>query len=348
MLTKTLNMKRLNTGKPLVMALLTGVSALLILSCNTEVKPDRSTGSTNEILVVTNTKDMWEGEVGDVVRKSFEQPLPGLPQPEPMFQVFNIAEDAFNKVFKAQHNIMIIDIDPSFTSPLVETRSDYWSKPQRVIKITAPDTASFRRAFNEHSTAFLEAYNKLEIERTNEQFKMARSVKLANIVKNKFGFGMQLPGGFVIGAEDNNFLWLRQSMQKVKQDVELGIFIHEQPYIDTTIFSARNILSLRDSLTSRFIQGPSPGSFMVVSREFIPPVFSWQDDFVTGFAVETRGLWMVKNDFMGGPFISYTFVDPKLERVITVDGYVYNPGDLKRNFIRQMEAIFHTIDFNVE
>jgi hypothetical protein len=330
------------------MALLTVLSALLIISCDTEVKPDRSTGRTNEILVVTNTKDMWEGEVGALVRKFFEQPLYGLPQPEPMFQLFNIADEAFNKVFKAQHNILIIDIRPGFEKALVETRSNYWSRPQRVIKITAPDTAAFRRTFNEHSTAFLEAYNKLEIERTNEQFKMARSVKLANIVKNKFGFGMQLPGGFVIGAEDNNFLWLRQNMQKVKQDVELGILIHEQPYIDTTVFAAGNILALRDSLTSTFIQGPSPGSYMVVSRGFVPPAFRWKDDYVTGFAVETRGLWMVKNDFMGGPFISYTFVDPKLERVITVDGYVYNPGDLKRNFIRQMEAIFHTIDFNVE
>ena len=330
------------------MALLTVLSALLIISCDTEVKPDRSTGRTNEILVVTNTKDMWEGEVGALVRKFFEQPLYGLPQPEPMFQLFNIADEAFNKVFKAQHNILIIDIRPGFEKALVETRSNYWSRPQRVIKITAPDTAAFRRTFNEHSTAFLEAYNKLEIERTNEQFKMARSVKLANIVKNKFGFGMQLPGGFVIGAEDNNFLWLRQNMQKVKQDVELGILIHEQPYIDTTVFAAGNILALRDSLTSPFIQGPRPGSYMVVSREFVPPAFRWKDDYVTGFAVETRGLWMVKNDFMGGPFISYTFVDPKLERVITVDGYVYNPGDLKRNFIRQMEAIFHTIDFNVE
>ncbi|RLD32764.1 MAG: DUF4837 domain-containing protein, partial [Bacteroidetes bacterium] len=46
-----------------------------------------------------------------------------------------------------------------------------------------------------------------------------------------------------------------------------------------------------------------------------------------------------------GPFISFTFVDPQLERVITVDAYVYNPGDLKRNFIRQMEAICYTISF---
>jgi len=321
------------------------LSGLIIVSCDTEVRPDRSTGKTNEILIVTNTKAQWEGEIGYIVKNYFGQPLPGLPQPEPMFHLFNVADKDFNKVFKSQHNILIIDINRNFTEPLVETRANHWTTPQRVIKITAPDTASFRRAFNEHKEAFLEAYNALEIERTNEQFKMARSVKLRNIIEKKFGFTMQIPGGFVVAAEDYNFIWLRQSMQKVKQDVELGIIVYEEPYSDTSIFNDREIMILRDSLTSRFIEGPSVGSYMIISRDFIPPVFKRKDDCVAGFAVETRGLWMVQNDFMGGPFISYTFVDPTLEKVFTVDGYVYNPGDLKRNFIRQMEAIFHTISF---
>ena len=56
-------------------------------------------------------------------------------------------------------------------------------------------------------------------------------------------------------------------------------------------------------------------------------------------------MWKVVNDFMGGPFISYTFVDPEHERVITLDGYVYNPNGLKRNFVRQLEAIFNTLKF---
>lgn len=321
------------------------LTGLIIVSCDTEVKPDRSTGKTNEILIVTNSKAQWEGEIGFIVKNFFGQPLPALPQPEPMFHLFNVADKDFNKVFKAQHNIFIIDINKNFTEPLVETRANHWTFPQRVIKITAPDTASFRKAFNEHKEAFLDAYNALEIERTNEQFKMARSVKLRNIIEKKFGFSMQIPGGFVVAAEDHNFLWFRQSMQKVKQDVELGIIIYEQPYIDTSAFAEREILILRDSLTSRFIEGPSVGSYMIISKDFIPPVFERMDNFVTGFAVETRGLWMVQNDFMGGPFISFTFVDPTLEKVFTVDGYVYNPGDLKRNFIRQMEAIFHTISF---
>jgi len=338
-------MQVLKNKVPSLWIIILSLSAMIITSCDGEAKYDRSTGKTNEILIVTNTKNQWEGEIGYIVRTFFEEPLAGLPQPEPMFHLFNVAVKDFNKVFKSQHNILIIDINKDFEEPVVETRSNHWTRPQRVIKITAPDTASFRLVFNEHKEAFLQAYNELEIERTNEQFKMARSVSLRNIIQDKFGFSMQIPGGFVVGADDDNFIWLRQSMQKVKQDVELGIIIHEQPYIDTNAFTGREIMILRDSLSSRFISGPTTGSYMVISKAFIEPIFKRKDDFVTGFAVETRGLWMVQNDFMGGPFISYTFVDPKLEKVFTVDAYVYNPSDLKRNFIRQMEAIFHTISF---
>ena len=324
------------------------LSGYLFISCSSEPKQKRSTGKTNEILVVTNTKLQWEGRVGSIVRGFFEQPLACLPQPEPMFGLFNVAEKDFNKLFKAMHNVLIIDIDENFAEPIVETRTDHWSQPQRIIKITAPDTASFHRVFDEHKTAFLKVFNELEIERTNEQFKMARSVKLANIVYNKFGFNIQLPGGFVVASEGEGSMWLRQGIHKVKQDVELGIIIYEEPYTDTSAFEPEYILSIRDSLTTIHIPGPSEGSYMILSRGYIEPQFTRRDDFVTGFAVETRGLWMVQNDFMGGPFISYTFIDPTLERVITIDGYVYNPSDLKRNFIRQMEAIFHTISFNSE
>ena len=111
-------------------------------------------------------------------------------------------------------------------------------------------------------------------------------------------------------------------------------------------YGARNFTSFKEGIEISLELGAKCPA--IISRGFIEPQFTRKDDFVTGFAVETRGLWMVQNDFMGGPFISYTFVDPTLERVITIDGYVYNPSDLKRNFIRQMEAIFHSIGFKTE
>jgi hypothetical protein len=60
------------------------------------------------------------------------------------------------------------------------------------------------------------------------------------------------------------------------------------------------------------------------------------------YCIETRGLWLVKNDFMGGPFVNYTFVDKEHNKIIVLDGYVYAPRDNKRDMLRSVEAILHT------
>jgi len=319
---------------------------IILGSCNMEGgSKRRSTGKTNEMLVVTNSKDLWKSELGDTIRAFFSQQQLGLPQPEPIFELYNIAEPALNKTFKALHSIFIVDINPNFTEPLLEAKKDLWSYPQLVIKITAPSNEAFYKVFQEKREGFLIAYTKLEIKRTNEFFKMAKDHSLAANLDRKFGITLDIPGGFAIAYEDDSFIWLRQTMHKVKQDAELGIMIHKFPYTDTTVFMQKHILDLRDTLTFTYVPGPSEGSYMAVSKEFILPVSWRKGDYVTDFAVETRGLWKVVNDFMGGPFLSYTFTDPENQNVIMLDGYVYNPNGLKRNFVRQLEAIFHTLKF---
>jgi hypothetical protein len=61
-------------------------------------------------------------------------------------------------------------------------------------------------------------------------------------------------------------------------------------------------------------------------------------------AIETRGLWIVKNDFMGGPFLSYTFPDKKNNRLIIIEGFSYSPSVKKRDFVFELEAILKTIE----
>lgn len=305
----------------------------------------RSTGKTNEILVVTNTKDMWTGRIGDTLRAVFQQPVPGLPQAEPMYKVLNVSEKNLNKTFKKLHSIFIIDINPGVSGAKVEMKRDLWSEPQQVIKITAPDTASFFDTFGKYSETFLQRFRALEIERINKYFHMATSTKLKKLIMKKFGISLDVPGGFTVATSKKDFLWLHQPMHKTRQDLELGILIYRLPYKDTSIFRGGRLLDIRDSITEKYIPGPSEGSYMIVSRKVILPAFLETGAFVTGYALETRGLWEVENDFMGGPFISYAFVDPGHENVIVLDGYVYNPNNMKRNFVRQLEAIFHTLEF---
>jgi hypothetical protein len=75
-----------------------------------------------------------------------------------------------------------------------------------------------------------------------------------------------------------------------------------------------------------------------------PPVVK-RIDFNGSFAVEMRGMWELEGDFMGGPFVSYTLVDEIQNRVVTIEGFVYNPGNDKKNLLRQVEALIYTTNF---
>ena len=56
-----------------------------------------------------------------------------------------------------------------------------------------------------------------------------------------------------------------------------------------------------------------------------------------------RGLWEAVNDQMGGPFCSFSFVDPSGQNCSTVDGFVEAPEEDKRDYFREVEAIVKSI-----
>ena len=61
------------------------------------------------------------------------------------------------------------------------------------------------------------------------------------------------------------------------------------------------------------------------------------------YSLEARGLWRMKGDFMGGPFVSHTRIDTINNRVVTAEVFVYSPNKLKRNLMRMLEASLYTL-----
>ena len=51
----------------------------------------------------------------------------------------------------------------------------------------------------------------------------------------------------------------------------------------------------------------------------------------------------MRNEAMGGPFVSHSRVDEKNNRVITVEGFVYAPEKMKRGLIRRLEGSLYTL-----
>ncbi|MBC8148022.1 MAG: DUF4837 family protein, partial [Bacteroidetes bacterium] len=95
--------------------------------------------------------------------------------------------------------------------------------------------------------------------------------------------------------------------------------------------------------TKEHIPGMVDSSYMIVSTAY-PPISKVVE--INGcYAVETRGLWEVERDFMGGPFLNYTILDEINNRIVTVDGSVYSPNKEKRAHIRQLESMFYSVEF---
>jgi hypothetical protein len=295
-----------------------------------------SSGRTNEILVVTNDDELWKGEVGDTIRALFGQELQGMPQAEAAFEMVHIPATAFSHLYQTHHNIFILDISPSIEKPIVETKIDFWAKPQRVIKITVSDKNSFYQEFAANKETFVQLFDQNENVRVGNTHAAFEDDKIRKQLVKSYQVSMVFPAAYYIAANTNNFVWLRREADKYSQ----GVFMYFYPYTDTVAFNSARIIHLRDSITKKYIPGPSDGSY-VKTATLIPPVRK-EVNFNDDFAVEMRGLWEMEGDFMGGPFVSYTFLDPKYKRIVTIDGYVYFPGQDKKNLLRQVEAIIYS------
>ena len=61
------------------------------------------------------------------------------------------------------------------------------------------------------------------------------------------------------------------------------------------------------------------------------------------YAVESRGLWRLFGDFMGGPFVSYTLLSPDGTQLVDITGFVYCPRFDKRDYLMQVDGICRSI-----
>jgi hypothetical protein len=309
-----------------------------------ERREPRSVGATSEILVVTQNQSQWDGPQGEAVRDYFGQFQYGLPQEEPLYKLVHITLDKLSDMFKKHRNIIIIENDNKLKEAVVETRNNLWSKPQRVIKINAPETALWLAAFEENKEGFRILFDRAERERLMNIFRPTAKASLAEELYAHMGIKMLIPEGFFIAKKADGFIWIRNETADQSQ----AIMAWHTPYRDTADLSTSRLVFVRDSIVAAHIPGPSPGTFMSTDKQFIPPIAWRTDQFVTDFAVEMRGMWLVIGDFMGGPFLSYTIVNPKTGNLLTVEGYVYAPNKNKRDLLRQMEALLYTLNLEVD
>lgn len=301
----------------------------------------RSIGNTSEILVVVENEHQWENSIGKVIRENLGREQYGLNQSEPVFNLAHINKTSLSDLLRKHRNILIVEIDKNSPQVKIESSVDLWSKPQQIFKITAPSSSAFVTAFKNNAELFDEKYSKTERDRILSVYRTSSNKKVSKSLKNEFGLKLTIPREFYVAKTEPGFMWIRKEVERFSQ----GILIISQSYQDTAQFSQQSIIARTNQAMQQYIPGSVDGSFMIVDNEFVIPQSKVVHDFTTDYSIETVGLWKVENDFMGGPFISYTFIDHRNNSIITILGYVYQPNKTKRDLLRQLEAIIYSTEF---
>jgi hypothetical protein len=290
-----------------------------------------STGKMGEMVMVIDPM-IWEGSAGAMIKEKLMTEKIGLPQVEPMFHVVHIPKKAFSNIFKTHRNLIITErSDTNYAT----FSNNVWAEDQKVLFIFFKDEKGLASMFRENGAQWALEFEKEEFVRLQKSYRKAPLKELMPFLKAK-EIALQVPRDFRINIQEDGFVWLFRDKREITQ----GILIYETGlYDDDRIFD--RILEVRDSITEMYVEGELPNTFMQVEMQYSPSMTGTTVSNM--FAVDTRGLWRMKNDFMGGPFVSVSVLDEVNSRVITVDAFVYAPGKDKRNLMWELEAVIQSL-----
>lgn len=315
------------------------LTIILLTSCidkNPELILAESTGKINHLLIVIKNTQ-WQGEVGDEIRKILGSPVLGLPQPETQFNVTQVAPEYFGSMFKTSRSVLYISIGDE---NVFSIQKDIYSKPQRIIKIVGKDNLAIAKLLQKHQNEMIAAFKNNDLHSTQKRLnKDLWDNKKIKTFKS-LGFQLNIPKKYRMVDDNGAFLWMRNPISSGS----MNIIAYTVPILTNNYLNGNNIVSMRDSIGKKFIPGGPDGSYMITEAAYSPHIF---DITLTGKkAFEVRGKWEVQGDFMAGPFLNYTVIDEKNNRLIVVEGFTYAPAVDKRDYMFELEAVLKTLKIN--
>ena len=324
-----------------------GVILVLItsffISCdemNERVLPS-CTGKSGDLLVIADSA-CYNHKTGDAIKKIFSSEIEGLLQREAKFNLIQVPHRSFAKIFHPIRNILMVKIEPESKIKLTVTK-DVWAESQLFITVTAPSDEKAAQTIKKNAKALLAYFNYKEIERLQEKYRVNKNSKNAQYLEEHLSLRLNIDELYVVAAEDTGFVWMRKEKDVGGHPVSQGIIIYTYPYTSDSTFDVKELVKMRNYYTSKYVKGGDKNTYMVSFSEFTP--VQNEISFKSIYVNELRGWWDMKNGFMGGPYINYSMVDEKRNRVICIDGYVYCPKFDKREYLREQEALIKTITF---
>lgn len=314
------------------------LTLMILMSCKDKKKsnekflPDAS-GAINNVSVVAEN-DLWDGRVGNAIRTVLAKPIYGLPQDEPMFTISQIPPAVFSGFVTKNRTVLKIVTNKVAG---IEVLKDVYAKPQKVIVVSGESKEEIIDTLTENESLIIETFRNEEL--AERQRQMSKSPHKFSAIKEKLGLTIDFASVYRLAKETNNFFWIRK-------DITTGtsnLMIYDLPYnaIKRNDSIVNQIVKIRDSIGELYIEGPVEGSYMVTENAYAP--FISETILDNKLAFETKGIWDVKNAFMGGPFINYVIEDKINKRWVVIEGFAFAPSVEKRNYMLELESIIKSV-----
>ena len=281
-------------------------------------------------------KKDWESRLGESTRNIVGDIYKGLPIDEPNFKFFNISPKQFNGFSRHSRNILYFQKD---TTNKFRIYKNLYSKPQLFFLIQGEDEDILINYLIENKPLIINTIK--EGERKEKIRRIKKSPSKSNVLKKKMRINLVYPSVYKKVKDTFNFIWLEKQILKGT----LNIISYRLPL--NTISDPpklNDVIRIRDSIGKINIPGRLEGTYMITEKDYRPYFFKLNMGGKIIF--ETKGMWEVKNDFMGGPFINYILKDKKSNEWVIVEGFAFAPSVSKRDYMFELNSILSTISIN--
>ena len=317
-------------------ALILLAAALSLTACKKENFFPTASGRPYEVLVVMDSTD-WKAPHGRALFDVLDTDVPMLPQSERSFRISQTEVKDFDRVLNIFRNIIIVNIDPrQFTRTKMKFTRDKWAMEQIVLTINSPSEEEFRNFCVERRQDIVDFITRTEMNRLVKELKQKHSKVTFDLAKQIFDCEIFAPKELQSYKKGKDFVWTSNNTASGLEN----IVIYSYPYEGPHTFNKEYLCHKRDSVMQVNLPGEKPGMYMQTDTlcSVVRPIVVHNN-----YAMEMRGLWIMRNDCMGGPYVSHHRVDTENNRVIVVEGFVYAPEKMKRGLIRRLEGSLYTL-----
>lgn len=310
---------------------------LIMVSCKSDGKSmltPASSGRPYEVLVVAED-NCWMSKDSSLYHV-LDTDVPCLPQSERSFRISRVRPAYYDKSMRLFRNIILVDINQSkYTQTKFKFARDVYSSPQMIMTIQSPSQTDFDEYVARNGQVIIDFFTRAEMNREVAQLEKKHNKTISAKVGSMFDCDIWMPIEMDSYKSGENFFWASTNLN------DMNFVMYSYPYRDKNTFTKAYFIAKRDSVMKVNLPGEREGMYMETADSIFVETRNISVD--GDFTYEVRGLWDMKNDAMGGPFVSHARVDRANARVVVVEGFVYNPAKLKRDLIRRLNAALYTL-----